>query len=80
MATPRSFKPNLAVALAAALSACGGDSDDGDGGSTEDQGVLNISVTDAPVDRAAHVFLEFTGLVVKPASDDAREFNFAEPR
>jgi hypothetical protein len=67
----------LAVALiSGALVGCGG------GGGRDDSdamGTLTISVTDAPVDDVAEVWVQFTGVRVKPAGGDALEFTFNAP-
>lgn len=46
----------------------------GDGG-----GRLTLAVTDAPVDSALHVFVEFTAVTVKPTDGDAVRFAFDDP-
>jgi hypothetical protein len=59
-----------------ALAACGGGSSgDDDGG----QGQLSVGVTDAPVDGANRVVVEFTGIELKPQSGPPFEFNFTPP-
>jgi hypothetical protein len=68
----------LSLISAATLAACGG------GGSGEDQpayGKLTLGVTDAPVDGAAHVVVEFTGVEIKAVNDVSPEvFDFTTPR
>ncbi len=49
----------------------------GDGGGT---GKLSLAITDAPVDGATAVVVQFTGVEVKPAGGSARSFDFAVPR
>jgi len=49
----------------------------GDGGGT---GKLSLAITDAPVDGATAVVVQFTGVEVKPADGSARTFAFAAPR
>lgn len=49
------------------LLACGG----GSGGTTSNTGTLNLSITDAPVDSAANVWVEFTGVELKPENGSA---------
>ena len=61
--------------LAPALVALGGCSDDGVG-----TGLLSLAVTDAPVDDATAVVVQFTGVEVKPADGAARTFAFEAPR
>ncbi len=73
-------KRPLQLALAAslvALAACGGSSG-GNGGSNEGQ--LNLHITDAPIDSAAQVVVEFSGVSLKPADGEALEFTFDEPK
>lgn len=55
------------------VSGCSG----GDGGGT---GRLSLSITDAPVDDAAKVVVQFTGVEVKPQGGEAETFTFDEPR
>jgi hypothetical protein len=43
-------------------------------------GKLSLAVTDAPVDRATAVVVEFTGVEVKPADHASRSFDYAAPR
>jgi len=43
-------------------------------------GSLSLAVTDAPVDRASAVVVQFTGVEIKPAEGEALDFTFAEPR
>lgn len=78
MSHSRSFKPRadlLAGVLATTLlSACGGG---GSGGAT---GTLNLSVTDAPVDYAEHVWIEFTGVEIKAADDSVVDITYDAPR
>lgn len=68
-----------AVALtiaAAALAACGG----GDGSSQERTGRLNLGITDAPVDEAEAVVVQFTGVELKPKGGQAFSIDFATPK
>jgi len=62
-------------ALAPALLALGSCSDDGAG-----FGRLTLGITDAPVDDATAVVVQFTGVEVKPADGRARSFAFDAPR
>ena len=62
----------LGLVLAALLTGC---SDDGPG-----TGLLTLAVTDAPVDGATAVVVEFTGIEVKPAAKDAVSFDYDTPR
>ncbi len=43
-------------------------------------GQLSLAITDAPVDDATAVVVQFTGVDVKPADGSARSFTFAAPR
>lgn len=43
-------------------------------------GTLTVGITDAPVDSADQVVVEFTGVSVKPAEGQAEEFDFDSPR
>lgn len=45
-----------------------------------DSGVLSLSITDAPVDDATAVVVEFTAVSIKPADGEAEVFEFDEPR
>lgn len=70
-----------AIFSALVLTACGG----GGGSSptannTPTTGSLSIAITDAPVDGAQHVYVQFSGLTIKPASGDEIEFLFDEPK
>jgi len=67
--------PSLLCAgfLAASLAACGG----GGGGDT---GTVNLGVTDAPVDSATAVVVQFTGVEAKPQGGRAVSFDFTVPR
>ena len=68
----------LALASTTLLAACGGGGGSGD---AEQFGKINLGVTDAPVDGATHVVVEFTGIEIKPANGAAPEvFDFATPR
>lgn len=59
----------LAVTAAAALiAACGGSGGDG---SKSQTGILKIGITDAPVDMAAEVRVQFSGVELKPKSGAA---------
>ncbi|WP_144392123.1 DUF4382 domain-containing protein [Pleionea sediminis] len=56
------------------LAGCGSDSNNGT------TGKLSLNITDAPVDNATEVVVEFTGVSIKPAGGPAVEFEFDEPR
>lgn len=57
--------------LVVALNACTDDSS---------SGTLSLSISDAPVDNANRVVVEFSGVSVKPASGEAVEFSFETAR
>ncbi|MDT8451600.1 MAG: DUF4382 domain-containing protein [Gammaproteobacteria bacterium] len=62
----------IAVAgLALAVTAC----DSNDSAST---GSLSVGVTDAPVDTAQKVIVEFSGVEIKPANGESISFDFTE--
>jgi hypothetical protein len=67
--------PCPAVTLAAALLALAGCSNE-----DPTTGRLSLFVTDAPVDDATAVVVEFTGVEVKPAGGEALAFDFDAPR
>ncbi len=72
----------LAVAGAAAwIAGCGGGGGGAGSGPTEPAtGILNIALTDAPVDDVMVVNVQFTGVTLKPASGDEIEFVFDAPK
>ncbi|RFA24739.1 hypothetical protein CAI21_20530 [Alkalilimnicola ehrlichii] len=66
--------PAAAFGMAALLSACDGDSNG------SDTGTLSLAVTDAPVDSARAVYVDFTGVTLQPASGQRIEFDFEDAR
>lgn len=67
----------IALAIAAAmLAACGG----GDGSSQDRSGRLSLGITDAPVDEADAVVVQFTGVELKPKGGQAFSIDFAAPK
>jgi len=64
------------------IAGCGGGGGGGAGsGPTEPAtGILNIALTDAPVDEVSVVNVQFTGVTLKPASGDEIEFVFDTPK
>ena len=64
--------PLAALFLAAALSGCSDDD--------PKTGLLSLGVTDAPVDSAEAVVVQFTGVSVKPAGGAAIVYEYDEPR
>src|SRR5687768_2103740 len=62
----------VALAIAAlGIAGCGGE-----GGTS----TLNLALTDAPVDDATTVWVQFTGVEVKPADGPAESFMFTAPK
>lgn len=59
------------------LFACGGS---GSSTPANPTGTLNLAVTDAPIDDISAVVIEFTGVSIKPATDEPIEFLFDTPR
>lgn len=75
MTAPTLLTKALAVAsVAALLAACGGGGGDGDKATT---GTLKLGITDAPVDHAFEVNLQFTGVELKPAGGAPFSFDFS---
>lgn len=66
-------KPHAAWLLAPALMLGGCSDNDG-------TGRLTLGITDAPVDNATAVVVQFTGVEVKPGGGPAEVFTFDEPR
>lgn len=62
--TRRAARRPVAALLLLTLGACGGGSDGG--GSDSRTGVLKLGITDAPVDGAEAVVVQFTGVELKP--------------
>jgi len=74
MTTSTLFTKALVVASAAALLAACGGGGDGDKAKT---GTLKLGITDAPVDHALEVNLQFTGVELKPVGGAPFSFDFA---
>lgn len=69
----------ISVGLALLLAGCG--SSDGVVSQPETgTGVINIGLTDAPVDEVAEVVVEFTGITLQPASGERIEEIFDTPK
>ena len=66
--------PVLGAGLAAVLASCGGGSSDGA------TGTVSVAITDAPVDQAKAVVVEFTGVALRPAGGEEIIINFDSPR
>lgn len=60
--------------LPLALAACGGG---GGGGGADLNGVLNLSVTDSPVDEATNVLVEFTGVELKQVEGASQSYDLS---
>ena len=71
--TPFNFitAASITLILSAGLNACSSS----DSSST---GTLSVSVTDAPVDEADEVVVEFNGVEIKPADGESITFDFTE--
>ncbi len=72
----------LAVAGASVwIAGCGGGGGGAGSGPTEPAtGILNIALTDAPVDEVFVVNVQFTGVTLKPASGDENQIVFDAPK
>lgn len=66
----------VAVAAATLLAACGGE----DGGGAQKTGMLKVGITDAPVDFADQVVVQFSGVELKPRDGDAFSIDFPAKR
>ena len=64
----------VAVAASSLLAACGGE---GDGGAGPKTGTLKVGITDAPVDHADQVVVQFSGVELKPRNGEAFSIDFA---
>jgi hypothetical protein len=60
----------------ALLAACGGD----DSSSMPATSTLHLDITDAPITDATKVWVQFTGVEVKPAGGAAQSFVFVSPK
>jgi hypothetical protein len=68
------WKPLLVTVAAGALAACSsGSGDDG-------TGRISVAVTDAPVDDATRVMVEFTGVELQPQDGERVVIDFEQPR
>lgn len=72
----------LMASSLAALVACGGSDSDSSGtdNSGDSTGSFSLAVTDAAIDSANHVFVEFSGVSIQPVDGDAIEFTFDEAK
>lgn len=63
------------------LGACGGSSPEGFEETPDPFGTITLAVTDSPVDEAAKVVVEFTGVEIKASNDEQPEvFDFDDAR
>lgn len=69
----------LCIFLTSALAACGG-SDNDDSGSGSNTGQASVAVTDAPVDGATRVVVEFTAVELKPQAGESILFELSAPQ
>ena len=72
--THKIIRLTLVLFLSVGLVSCG--SGGGDGGAT---GILSVSVTDAPVDEADAVVVQFTGVEIQSAEGGRFDFDFDAP-
>ncbi len=76
--------PRLALALASApvlfLAACGGGGGSSGGFGGGGTGTLSLAITDAPVDEAAAVVVQFTGVALKQDGGEEVVYSFDTPR
>jgi hypothetical protein len=63
-----------ALGIAAIVAGCGGSSSSGG------TGTMNLAITDAPVDAANAVVVEFTGVALRPEGGEEIVINFNEPQ
>ena len=68
------IKTTLATGIALLLAACGG----GGSGSTSTTGTLNLAITDAPVDDAKEVVVQFTGVELQKADGERIDHDFMD--
>ncbi|ASP38652.1 hypothetical protein CHH28_08160 [Bacterioplanes sanyensis] len=93
--TPLRLALLLAITTPLTLVGCGGGSGGGDSGGDSNSdgssnngagsvagdglGEFSLDITDAPVDDASKVIVEFTGVSIKPAEGEALRFDFPAP-
>src|SRR5688572_27510539 len=66
------LSPAMLCGALFALTGCGGDS--------ADQGTLNLSIADAPIDGAERVIVRFSGVEVKHENEAPEVITFSAPR
>jgi hypothetical protein len=64
----------LSASIALLLGGCGGGDD------SASTGTLDLAVTDAPVDEADNVWVEFTGVEIKPSGGASFDIDFDAPQ
>lgn len=69
----------VSLVVAALVSGCGGSSS-GSSSTASGTGSLSLAVTDAPIDGADNVFVEFTAVELKPASGSSQTITFDTPK
>lgn len=71
---------SLAGLILLAVVACGGDgtSNPEPGRSSSSYGIVTVSITDAAVDNASEVWVQFSGVTLQPTDGDAEEISFNE--
>lgn len=74
--------PLSALSIALSLTACGGGGANGSGvgGVSSSTGSLSLSISDAPVDNADAVWVEFTGIELKRENSNSVNIDFAQPK
>ena len=78
----RVYFASLGFVFAALLQSCGSDgSSDPNitGRSGSNKARLTLSITDAPVSNSTEVWVQFTGLSIKPVAGEAIDFTFTSP-
>ena len=75
--TTTTTKALVVTAAVALLAACGGSGGDGDKSKT---GSLKLGITDAPVDHAYAVVVQFSGVELKPMGGEAFSIDFSSPK
>ena len=70
----------LALLLGVSLGFAACDDDDAPTSGGGDEGTVNLGVTDAPVDEATRVVVQFTGVQVQPAEGQRIDIGFDSPR
>ncbi|HET9679320.1 MAG TPA: DUF4382 domain-containing protein, partial [Gammaproteobacteria bacterium] len=70
----------MSVAIVASLSLAACNDDDDNGNMANATGKMTLAVTDAPIDTATSVVVQFNGVEVKPKSGSSVSFDYEEPR